>query len=131
MRLSGGVFYVWGVGLLLAMVLSTRALVLSGLGIGVIGSIVAVSVFCCALQFSMGHLLGSRSGASGGSGASGADDRFTAGQALGQKNTGFLIWLGYSYLTPVTSVAGGLYAIWQNLFNSWQLYRKEKDSGGW
>ena len=38
---------------------------------------------------------------------------------------GFLIWLGYNYLTPVTSVAGGLYAIWQNLFNSWELYQHE------
>jgi len=27
-------------------------------------------------------------------------------------------------MTPVTSVAGGLYAVWQNLFNSWELYRK-------
>ena len=44
---------------------------------------------------------------------------------MGQKNTGFMIWLGYNYRTPVTSVAGGLYAIWQNLFNSWELYRKE------
>ncbi|MBO4670906.1 MAG: hypothetical protein J5640_03590, partial [Bacteroidales bacterium] len=54
-------------------------------------------------------------------------DSLTAGQALGQKNNGFLIWLGYNYLTPVTSVAGGLYAIWQNLFNSWELYRSGRD----
>jgi BASS family bile acid:Na+ symporter len=47
---------------------------------------------------------------------------------LGQKNTGFLIWLGYNYMTPVTSVAGGLYAIWQNLYNSWELYQKEKEA---
>ena len=53
-------------------------------------------------------------------------ESLTAGQALGQKNTGFLIWLGYNYMTPVTSVAGGLYAIWQNLYNSWELYRKEQ-----
>ena len=49
-------------------------------------------------------------------------DSITAGQALGQKNSGFLIWLGYSYLTPVTSVAGGLYSIWQNLINSMELF---------
>ena len=29
-------------------------------------------------------------------------------------------------MTPVTSVAGGLYAIWQNLYNSWELYQKER-----
>ena len=31
-------------------------------------------------------------------------------------------------MTPVTSVAGGLYAIWQNLYNSWELYQKEKEA---
>jgi len=69
---------------------------------------------CTALQFAAGRHFGKRN----------AEDKITAGQALGQKNTGFLIWLGYSYMTPVTSIAGGLYAIWQNLFNSWELYQK-------
>ena len=111
MRLSRHSFYIWGVGLTLAMVLSTRALLLSGLGAGPIACIVAVSVLCCFVQFFLGHRLG--------------PERTTPGQALGQKNTGFLIWLGYNYMTPVTSVAGGLYAIWQNLFNSWELYKKK------
>ena len=109
MRWASSAFYIWGVCLTMAMVLATRALVLSGLGVAAVAGIVGVSVVCCAFQFAAGRRLGAQ----------------TAGQALGQKNTGFLIWLGYSYLTPVTSVAGGLYAIWQNLFNSWELYRKE------
>ena len=114
MRWAPNSFYVWGVGLALAMVLSTRALLLSGLGIAPVAGIVGVSVLCCFVQFYAGRRMG-RSRA----------ETLTAGQALGQKNTGFLIWLGYNYMTPVTSVAGGLYAIWQNLFNSWELYRKE------
>ena len=113
MRLSRYAFYIWGVGLTLAMLLATRALILSHLSIGAVICIVLVSMGTCALQFYFGHRIGK-----------GNKDSLTAGQALGQKNTGFLIWLGYNYLTPVTSVAGGLYAIWQNLFNSWQLYRK-------
>jgi len=112
MRLSMHSFYIWGVGLMLAMVLSTRALLLSGLGIWPVMAIVLVSIVCCLVQFALGRRLGT--------------DTVTPGQALGQKNTGFLIWLGYTYLTPVTSVAGGLYAIWQNLFNSWELYKKSK-----
>jgi BASS family bile acid:Na+ symporter len=114
MRWSSCSFYVWGVGLTLAMVLATRALMESALGLWAIGGIVLVSVTCCFAQFFVGRHIG-------------ADDleRLTAGQALGQKNTGFLIWLGYNYMTPVTSVAGGLYAVWQNLFNSWELYRKQ------
>ena len=79
------------------------------LGAGAVACIVLVSMGCCFLQFFLGRRM----------------EGLTAGQALGQKNTGFLIWLGYNYMTPVTSVAGGLYAIWQNLFNSWELYRKE------
>jgi BASS family bile acid:Na+ symporter len=113
MRLSRYAFYIWGVGLTLAMIMATHALMLSHLSLGALVCVVLVSMGCCALQF----LVGRHSG----------NDRtvqITAGQALGQKNTGFLIWLGYNYMTPVTSVAGGLYAIWQNLFNSWQLYRK-------
>ncbi|MBR4740484.1 MAG: transporter [Bacteroidales bacterium] len=113
MRWATKTFYVWGVGLTLAMVLATRALLLSGLGAWAIAGIVGVSILCCVVQFFAGRRLC-------------AGDSITPGQTLGQKNTGFLIWLGYNYMTPVTSVAGGLYAIWQNLFNSWELYRKEK-----
>ena len=115
MRWASNSFYIWGVGLTLAMVLATRALLLSGMGLWSVAGIVVVSAVACFLQFWVGHR---------------ADkDRvgsLTAGQALGQKNTGFLIWLGYNYMTPVTSVAGGLYAIWQNLYNSWELYQKER-----
>lgn len=117
MRWASNSFYVWGVGLTLAMVLATRALMLSGLGLWAIGGIVLVSVFCCFFQFFAGRKMGR-----------GKIESLTAGQALGQKNTGFLIWLGYNYMTPVTSVAGGLYAIWQNLFNSWELYQKARES---
>ena len=112
MRWAPNAFYVWGVSLTLAMVLATRAMVLSGLGVLTIVLVVLVSMAACFLQYFVGRRL--RHG-----------DPVTPGQALGQKNTGLMIWLGYSYLTPVTSVAGGLYAIWQNLFNSWELYRKE------
>ena len=113
MRLSRYSFYIWGVGLTLAMILATHALILSNLSPGAIACVILVSIGCCAMQFLVGrHADKDRT------------IQITAGQVLGQKNTGFLIWLGYNYMTPVTSVAGGLYAIWQNLFNSWQLYKK-------
>ncbi len=119
MRLSSYSFYLWGVCLTLAMTLATRALALSRLGLGTIALIVLVSLACCALQFFIGRHI-----------SKDPSVRITAGQGLGQKNTGFLIWLGYNYFTPVTAVAGGLYAIWQNLFNSWELRQKlEKDAG--
>ena len=111
MRWAAYSFYVWGVGLTLAMVLATRALLLSDLPWWAVAGIVAVSLLCCFVQFFVGRRMDPA-------------DTITPGQTLGQKNTGFLIWLGYNYMTPVTSVAGGLYAVWQNLFNSWELYRK-------
>ena len=116
MRWAPNSFYIWGVGLTLAMILATRALLNSGLGWGAVAGIVGVSVFTRFLQFFTGRRMG-RSRV----------ESLTAGQALGQKNTGFLIWLGYNYMTPVTSVAGGLYAVWQNLFNSWELYQKARE----
>jgi BASS family bile acid:Na+ symporter len=114
MRFAPNSFYIWFIGLTLAMVLASHALFMNYPGPWALAGIVAVSVVTCALQFLAGRKIGR-----------GRVDSITAGQGLGQKNTGFLIWLGYNYLSPVTSVAGGLYAIWQNLFNSWELYQHE------
>ena len=73
----------------------------------------AVSLICCIIQFWIGRRIGAKYGSS-----------VTAGQALGQKNTVFAIWMAYTFMTPVTSIAGGFYSLWHNIFNSWQLYRQ-------
>ena len=114
-RIVGWAFYVWGVGLVLAMSLATSALVSSGIGIWVALGIGTVSLACCLSQFALGRRIARRYGRS---------ESITAGQALGQKNTGFIIWLGLTYMTPVTSVAGGLYALWHNLVNAHELARR-------
>ena len=115
-RYAGTAFYIWGICLMLSISLATDSLAGSGIGLGVALGIGAVSLACCLLQFALGRRAARRYGPS---------ESVTAGQAFGQKNTGFIIWLGINYLTPVTSVAGGLYAIWHNLFNSWQLFRQD------
>lgn len=115
-RYAGTAFYIWGICLMLSISLATDSLAGSGIGLGVALGIGAVSLVCCLLQFALGRRAARRYGPS---------ESVTAGQAFGQKNTGFIIWLGINYLTPVTSVAGGLYAIWHNLFNSWQLFRQD------
>ena len=114
MRFAPNSFYIWFFGLTLAMVLASHALFTNYPGGLALAGIMLVSMGTCALQFFAGRRIGK-----------GRVESITAGQALGQKNTGFLIWLGYNYLDPLTSVAGGLYAIWQNLFNSWELYEHE------
>lgn len=113
----GWAFYAWSFGLVFAISLATSALVTSGIGILVTLGIAAVSLLCCIFQFWFGRRIARSYGRS---------ESVTAGQALGQKNTGFIIWLGLSFMTPVTSVAGGLYAVWHNLVNSYELYKSRK-----
>ena len=116
MRWASTSFYIWGIGLTLAMVLSTRALLLSGMGLWSVAGIVVVSVIACFFQFWAGHRSDKDRVAN-----------LTAGQALGQKNTTLMIWIGYVFLTPLTSIAGGIYCICHNLVNSAEISRR---SGG-
>lgn len=110
-------FYIWAVSLTLAILMSTRAIFENEGTPWVLAEIALASLVTCALQFFVGKRIGSRYGC-----------RISAGQALGQKNTVFGIWMGYTFLTPVISVVGGFYSIWHNCFNTWQLYRKRKDN---
>lgn len=107
-------FYLWAVALSLAMTVTTRSIVHSTVGLATQGGLVVVSLVCCAIQFWLGRRIGRH-----------YDDAITAGQALGQKNTVFVIWLGYTFFTPVTAVIGGFYSIWHNLVNTWQLYHHD------
>ena len=106
-------FYLWLVALSLAIAMTTKSIVHTNLSIFVQMGIAAVSLVCCVVQFAFGRYVGRRYG-----------DAIAGGQSLGQKNTVFAIWLAYTFLTPVTSIAGGFYSIWHNSVNTWQLYRK-------
>ena len=108
-------FYIWAVSLTLAILMSTRAIVQNEAGPGVLWEIGIASLLTCILQFWLGRRIGRRYGCP-----------ISAGQALGQKNTVFGIWMGYTFMTPVISVAGGFYSIWHNVYNTWQMYRKRK-----
>ena len=46
----------------------------------------------------------------------------TAGQAFGQKNTSLGVWMAQMYLHPLAALGAAAYIIWQNLFNSVQLF---------
>ena len=90
-----------------------------------------ISLLCCILQFALGRHVGSRYRPKRKSQDSALERgrqirKVTAGQSLGQKNTVFAIWMGYTFMTPETAIVGGLYSIWHNLYNSWQLYRAGK-----
>lgn len=111
----GAAFYLWALSLVLVMAQTTKSLVESEYSLWVELSIALVGLVTCVLQFAIGKKIGSRYG-----------DRISAGQGLGQKNTVLAIWMAYTYLNPVTAVAPGCYVVWQNIINSWQLYRKRK-----
>lgn len=108
---SGASFYLWVVALALAMAVTTRSMVHSAYGWTTQLWLGAISLVCCAFQFIVGRRIGTR-----------WNDKITAGQALGQKNTVFAIWLGYTFFTPVTALAGGFYSVYHNIVNSVQLY---------
>lgn len=120
---TGLAFYFWAISLTLAILMTTRAIVHSSYGAGVLLAIAAVSLLCCIFQFRVGKRIGAGYSRSDGAGG---NEGITAGQAMGQKNTVLAIWMGYTFLTPVTSVAGGFYSIWHNIYNTWQLDRKRK-----
>lgn len=71
----------------------------------------------CVLQFVVGRRLGRRYG-----------DAVAGGQSLGQKNTVLAIWMAQSFMNPLSSIAPTAYIIWQNLVNSYQIYRKDKEA---
>ena len=75
----------------------------------------AGALFVCAVQFAVGKYVGWRFG-----------EKIAGGQAVGQKNTAIAIWMAQTFLNPVASVVPAAYSVWQNLFNSYQLWRKEK-----
>lgn len=107
-------FYLWAVALALAIAVSVRSLLHTNVSVETQLWLVAVSLLCCVLQFWVGRRIGSH-----------YNDQITAGQALGQKNTVFVIWLGYTFFTPVTAIVGGFYSIWHNVINTYQLYKHE------
>lgn len=109
-------FYVWAVSLGLAILMSTKAIAHNTAGLGVLVQIAMCSLIACVLQFALGRVIGARHAC-----------KISAAQAFGQKNTVFAIWLGYTFLTPVVSVAGGFYSIWHNCYNTWQMYLKRKN----
>ena len=56
--------------------------------------------------------------------------RITAGQAFGQKNTTLGIWMCQVFLHPLSAIGPAAYIIWQNAFNSVQLYKAAKGTNG-
>ena len=109
-------FYLWGVALAIVSGQTVRSLANSTASASVEWLIALTALFTCCLQFFLGKRIGGR-----------YRERISGGQALGQKNTVLAIWMAYTYLNPLSSVGPGSYVLWQNIINSWQLWKKRKN----
>ncbi len=70
---------------------------------------------CTVILYALGKYVGSHD-----------NQRISAGQGLGQKNTIFAIWVAILYISPTVAIVPSSYLLWQNLVNAWQLARRQK-----
>lgn len=106
-------FYLWLLSLIVIIGKTTKFIIENGtehLSTEIV--LATVALIICIAQFALGHYLGRRYG-----------DEVAGGQALGQKNTILAIWLAQSFLNPLSCVAPTAYIVWQNIVNSYQIYR--------
>ena len=108
-------FYIWAVCLTLAITTSTNSLVHSHTPFVVLLAICLVSLISCTLQFGFGRMIGHR-----------YSTPVAASQGIGQKNTVFAIWAGFTFFDPISTLAGGFYSIFHNLWNSYQLSQQTR-----
>ena len=115
-RYSSLSFYLWALALLIVVGNAVGlALEQQEAGIVQFAALFVGSAVQCAVQFYAGRVVGRHYG-----------DPISGAQGLGQKNTVLAIWVATSYVSALASLAPAAYILWQNIFNSWQLYRKTR-----
>ncbi|MFT5747631.1 MAG: BASS family bile acid:Na+ symporter [Saprospiraceae bacterium] len=75
----------------------------------------------CILNFQIGERIVSK------------ELKYEGGLALGRKNTMFILWLALTFVSPIAALSPIFYILWQNLYNSFQLWqkgRRETVNGG-
>ena len=108
-------FYLWGVLLLVISGATMRNIMNSGTTVWFIVVVALTSLAITFVQFSMGRYVGRYFHAT-----------TEMGQAMGQKNTAFAIWISSAWLHPLAAVGLGFYILWQNAFNSLEIWHHEK-----
>ncbi len=108
-------FYLWACSIVILMANMMNSILDNPQNYHIDILMALASLVICVILYIVGKKIGSR-----------YDDRVSCGQAIGQKNTIFAIWVAHTYLTPLSAVGCSFYILWQNLFNSWQLNHKRK-----
>ncbi|MDD2241704.1 MAG: hypothetical protein PHW85_05325 [Bacteroidales bacterium] len=117
-RFKDYTFYLWAVALFLALGQTINYVSNHGRGNAkVILLLGLASALVCCFHYGIGKLIGKKYG-----------DSMAGGQMLGQKNTAVGMWMSNTYLLPMAAVFLAFYSIWQNLFNSWQLWMHDKNN---
>ena len=115
-RYKGLAFYLWAVALFLTLGQTIHFIFLNGKGNwNSIAWLGISALLFCILQFGLGKWIGKKYG-----------DTIAGGQLLGQKNSAMGIWMANHYLLPLASVYLAFYSVFQNLFNSWQIWYYER-----
>ncbi len=108
--------YVWAIALTIVLANVTNFVMTKQHTGYMVEIIIAISsLLICLLQFILGRKIGSK-----------FNQTITGGQGMGQKNTILAIWLTQTYLNPIASIGPGLYVLWQNIINSYQIWVKSK-----
>ena len=108
-------FYLWGCSLMIVTGATLKNIVHAQASLLLLASIALLGLVLCVVQFSVGRYIGHY-----------FHHTQEAGQALGQKNTAFAIWMAYTYLNPLASVGPGCYILWQNIVNSVEIWHHDK-----
>lgn len=108
-------YYLWGCSLLIVSGTTMKNILHADTSITFLLIIAVSSLALCLFQFGCGRAIGSQ-----------FNQTVNAGQALGQKNTAFAIWIASTYLSPLSSVGPGCYILWQNIINSWEIWEAQK-----
>ena len=112
-------FWLWVVALTILMARTTTDLISMDEKMYSAAAIIALGAAAvCIVQFMIGWYLGRKYG-----------NKVAGGQGLGQKNTILAIWMAQTFFNPVVAIAPASYVIWQNLINSYQLWKYRKKSG--
>ena len=108
-------FYLWGCSLMIVTGTTVKNIVHAEASLMLLTTIALLGLVLCVVQFAVGRFVGHYFGRTQ-----------EAGQALGQKNTAFAIWLGTTYLNPLSTVGPGCYILWQNIINSIEIWQERK-----
>lgn len=103
-------YYMWACSLMLVTGTTIKNICHAQSSVWFLLAIAAAALVVCILQFALGRYIGGFFGAT-----------IDSGQAMGQKNTTFAIWVAYTYLSPLSSVGPGCYILWQNIINSIEI----------